>query len=207
MEEIRSTNLLKAKRLGYPINEDLPLLDATDYHKDLFDIGKRLLTLYAIVSCSYGFPKDRAKDWLRQEDLIDALSHRESVYLDTLSSPAQNIEKQWNVEAIWALAWAVGCHDVMDFGDSCADNFIQMLPDLKRAASTELFLAGLELRPNAELLEKCDLAFCLHWAIRDAEIRGSPVPGHLPAQAVVNRRRAFEWMLNEESWDDVNLDT
>lgn len=95
----------------------------------------------------------------------------------------------------------------MDFSDNCANNFVQILPDIRSAASTRTFQIGLKLRSETELLEKADLAYCLHWAIRDAELNGNPTPGSVPARVVVERRRALEWMLGEESWDDASLDT
>jgi len=82
-----------------------------------------------------------------------------------------------------------------------------MLPDIKNAAPSRAFQAGLKLRSAADLLQAADLAYCLHWAIRDAELNGNVAPGRVPPEVVVERRRALEWMMGDEYWDDVNLDT
>ena len=207
LEDIRNISLAEAKRLGYPTNRNLPTLDIPECPRDLSAIGRRLLALYAVVSCSYGFPKERAKHWLRQEGLLDALSSMESDYLNDISRSPQNTQGQWQVEGLWTLAWAAGRHDIMDFSSSCAENFVQMLPDIKNAASSRTFQNELKLRAETDLLKAADLAYCLHWAIRDAELNGNTAPGLVPPEVVIERRRALEWMLGDEYWDDVNLDT
>lgn len=99
-DKIKNVSLAEAKRLGYPINNSLPMLDIPDHPRDLSDIKRCLLALYAVVSCSYGFPKEKARSWLRQEGLIDAFSDFESDYLNNVSCSTQNIEGQWQVEAL-----------------------------------------------------------------------------------------------------------
>lgn len=207
MQKIREKSLKAARALGYPTNESLPLLDEVERIRSVSESGGRLLCLYAIVACSYGFPKEKAKKWLAKEGLEGFLSEDEEGYLNVRSNGSPDASKQWQVEALWALAWCVGCHSGLDFSDSCSDSFIQMLPDIAKDAATGPFLAGLQLRDNAEIVAKADLSYCLHWAVRDAEITGQKVPGKVPKNVIVERRRALEWMIGQDSWDDVAMDT
>ncbi len=207
MMSIRKTNLAKANRLGYPINPSLPLLDPVEKCRELSEITDRLFCLYAVVACSYGFSKERALSWLKREGVVDSLSGAENQYLHNKSDTGIDSRMQWKVEALWALAWCLECHPDLDFADSCSDSFIGLLPDIAKDASTKEFRQGLNLRDQAEILSKTDLAYCLHWAIREAELKGVKPPGRVPANVVVERRHALEWVIGQDSWDDVSLDT
>jgi len=41
----------------------------------------------------------------------------------------------------------------------------------------------------------------------EAELIGEWIPGNLKPYVVVERRRALDWLLSKEAWDDVSLDT
>lgn len=207
MRQIREENLKIARSLGYPINESLPVLDEVQQIRSLAEATERLLCLYAIVACSYGFPKEQATKWLTREGVVDYLAESEKEYLESNSSKSVNAEKQWLVESLWALAWCVGCHDNLDFSDSCSDNFVQMLPDIAKDAATISFRTRLHLRTESEIAEKTDLAYCLHWAVRNADIKGRKPPGAVPGRVIVERRRTLEWIISQDRWDKVTLDT
>lgn len=207
MLEMREQNLNVAKALGYPVNESLPVLDDPEEIRSLSDTTDRMLCLNAVVASSYGFSKNKAMKWLEREGAVNHLAESEKEYLQSESDEMANAQKQWQVEALWALAWCVGCHDQLDFADSCSDGFIQMLPDIAKDESTERFRETLNLRNVPEILQKADLAYCLHWAVRDAETRGHKAPGKVPGNVVAERRRALDWVIAEDQWDDLTLDT
>ena len=207
VQKIRENSLKAARALGYPTNENLPLLDEVEQVRNVSESADRLLCLYAIVACSYGFPKEKAKKWLAREGLDGFLSKSEEAYLKVSSKGGGDPLKQWQVESLWALAWCVRYHSSLDFSDSCSDGFIQMLPDIAKDAATGSFRAGLQLRDKAEIVAKADLAYCLHWAVHEAEVTGQKAPGKVPGNVVVERRRALEWMIGQDPWDEVSLDT
>jgi hypothetical protein len=206
-KNVRDQSLTEARRLNYPVNLNLPVLDEPLGLRNVADAGRRLLALYAVVSTSYGFSKEKALEWLHQEGLADSLMADEETYLTTVTTEAQNNAMQWQVEALWALAWAVGCHDSLDFSDSCSDAFVSMLPDLKAGASSETFLKGLVLREKDEVLEKSDLAYCLHWGAREASLSAKQIAGAVPESVIRERRRALEWLIGDDDWYEVALDT
>jgi hypothetical protein len=207
MQEIRELNLVEARRLGYPENINLPVFDETGKTRTQSEITDRLLCLYACVACSYGFPKERASKWLDREGLIDSLADSERQFFKSEIDSRQKATVQWQIEALWALAWCVKCHESLDFGDSCADDFIQLLPDIAKDDSTESFRTGRTRRAIEDIIAKADLSYCLHWAVRDAEIKGQPIPGKVPGNVVIERRKALEWVVGDVAWDDVSLDT
>lgn len=207
MQEIRELNLTEVRRLGYPENVNLPVLDEAGETRTPSEITDRLLCLYARVACSYGFSKEKALKWLDREGLIDSLADSERQFFKSEMDPRQKASAQWQIEALWALAWCVKCHESLNFGDSCADDFIQLLPDIVKDDSTKSFRSGRTQRAREDIIAKADLSYCLHWAVRDAEIKGQPIPGKVPGNVVIERRRALEWVIGDVAWDNVELDT
>lgn len=207
MQEIRDLNLAEVRRLGYPENTNLPVLDETGETRTVSEITDRLLCLYARVACSYGFSKEKALKWLDRENLLDSLVDSERLFFKSEMDTRQKASAQWEIEALWALAWCVKCHESLDFGDSCADDFIKLLPDIAKNDSTKSFRSGRTLCAKEDIIAKADLSYCLHWAVRDAEIKGQSIPGKVPSNVVIERRRALEWVVGDVAWDDVELDT
>ncbi|WP_447928958.1 DUF4272 domain-containing protein [Vreelandella sp. EE27] len=206
LREIRQSSEKAAENLGYPINSNLPLLDPIANLRSKNEIVKRTLCLYACVACSYGFSREKAKKWLKKEGLYDGLSHSEFRYLDDPFDQRASFF-QWQVEALWATTWVTNHHNKLDFSDSCSDDFIALFPDLNTGTPSTYFKDLARVRGAEEIVAALDLVYCLHWAIRDAELRGIPAPGKVPPLVVRERRRALEWIISNEGWDDIALDT
>jgi hypothetical protein len=111
------------------------------------------------------------------------------------------------IEGMWALVWAMGMVNNMNFGQECDDHFVLMLPNLKQSQSSAAFRAQADPRSLQHVISALDLAYCLHWGIREAELVGQQLPRNLKPVIVVERRRAFEWLLSKDEWDEVQLDT
>ena len=85
---------------------------------------------------------------------------------------------------------------------------MRVLPDLKAdEPTTRLRVRAGSLRSAEEILSALDISYCLHWAIRDAALTCSPAPAKLTGYVIVERRRALEWLVSEEGWDELTLDT
>lgn len=206
LREIRQSSEQTAEALGYPINPNLPLLDSIERLRLKDELVNRTLCLYACVACSYGFQKDKAVEWLKQEGVYDYLANSEVRYLREKSDKNTPLF-QWQVESLWAMTWIASYHDKLDFSDSCPDDFIALFPDLKEGAPAIEFKEAAVTRKVEEVVAALDLAYCLHWAVRDAELNGRPVPGKVPPLVIRERRRALEWVISSEDWDDIVLDT
>lgn len=208
-KKIRRKSLSIAKRLGYSVNKKLPLLDPYDHHcRRLGEVTDRLLSLHVVVACSYGFSKKQAAALLRDHGLLESMTPGEATFLDADSDDHQRLQFQWQVESLWALAWCLRVHENLDFAQPCGANFVSLLPNLKHAdTNIKAFRDTLSLRSPEEILKCADLAYCLHWSERDAQLHGRPVPGRVQAGVVVERRRSLEWVISNQPWDEVSLDT
>jgi hypothetical protein len=161
LQEIRKTSLETAAKLGYETNHNLPLLEFYTC-RNASEIIDRLLGMHCLAACAYGFDRERAWEWLSREVGGSVLTKEETTFLKLGSGNKQLYMTQ--IEGMWALAWAVGVVDILDFGHSCSLRFATMLPDLKKDESGAGIRSKARVRSLAELASACDLAYCLHWA-------------------------------------------
>ena len=204
-EAIRIKSLSVAKNLGYELPSDLPLLDSTVRLRPPKEIEDRALVLAGVVASSYGFPRDRVTSWLDQEGLWSAVSLAEADFLRHGSGSAEQFRMQ--VEAVCAFAWALGYLPSLDFDRPSPAHLVAVFPDFKVAEPAARFRDRANPRPQDEVAFSCDLAYCLHWSVRQAALDGKATPGKVPQHVVIERRRALEWMLSADEWEDVSLDT
>jgi Domain of unknown function (DUF4272) len=204
-ELIRQKSLTMAKRLIYPVSETLPLLDPPDREKSVNEVVNRSLCIEVALACSVGCARNKAGAWILQEGLSEILSESESKFIcDSFGYPPKFWDK---AEALWAFVWSLGIIESLDYTKACSNDLVRMLPELKDQESSVAFRAKVNLRPMAEIIEALDLAYCLHWSVRDAEIRGQKNPGKVKPHVIVERRRALEWIVGSDDWDNVQLDT
>lgn len=202
---IREQSIETAKQLGVNVSPTLPLLEAGLKMRCTDEAISRLLAMNAVAATAYGFDKNSAINWLNQEALTNSLSKQEKRFVFEAIGQPDHFKMQ--VESMWALAWAMGITGELNFASDCDNRFVTMLPNLKQSESSADFRKKARPRVLEQVVAACDLAYCLHWAIRQAELSGKRPPANLKPYIVVERRRALEWLLNEDAWDEVSLDT
>lgn len=205
LKQIRGESIQTAKRFGVEILPTLPLLDADLEMRSADKVVSRILAMNAVAAIAYGFDKAKAIAWLEQEALKGSLSEQEQRFVFEGMCEADRFKLQ--VEGMWALAWAMGIVNDLNFAQDCDNRFATMLPNLKQSQSSADFRRKANPRELEQVIAACDLAYCLHWAIRQAEISGKQLPAILKPYVVVERRRALEWLLGKEAWDEIPLDT
>lgn len=208
MSKLRRATQRQVESLGYRFNPNLPELTPAQIRRPCNDVVSRILSLYVCVACSYGFSKDLAMKWLIKEHLIDHLSNSEQHYLRETDEVSRAVF-QLQVEALWALTWAAGYHETCDFSCACSDEFVRMFPNLKAHASSDEFSRRCNMRSSNEILQMLDLSYCLHWAIRDEELSQQQTrqQRRVSTHVITERRHALEWLMSDDNWDDVQLDT
>jgi hypothetical protein len=198
-------SLLAASRLGYFVNSNLPLLDDIDFIKPVEDVVGRLLCLHALAASSYGFDRTKARLWLTNENLWDSLVNDEREFINGRQGDSHRFKVQ--VEGMWAIAWALQVVPGPVFDHQCDSNFVLLFPNLKSLEGSQSFRSKLLLRRRSDIIAACDLAYCLHWAVRQSSLICSNSSGQLPDFVIIERRRALEWMLSGKTWNEISLDT
>ena len=110
------------------------------------------------------------------------------------------------IEGMWALCWCLGIVPELDFSKPCSNDFVKLLPDLKRNEPGDEFRKKAVLRDPREVVAQCDLAYCLHWGVIHAELSGKRQRA-IKSYMIIERRRALEWMVSDDPWDELSLDT
>lgn len=205
VKQIREQSIYTAKQLGVEVLPTLPLLDAGLEMRSADEAVSRILAMNALAAIAYGFDKEKVIAWLNQEALTDLLSVQEKNFIFEGIGQPDRFKVQ--VESMWALAWAIRISNELNFAKDCDNRFVTMLPNLKQSQSSANFRKKANLRPLEQVVAACDLAYCLHWAIRQAELSGKQLPANLKHYVVVERRRALEWLLSKDVWDEISLDT
>jgi hypothetical protein len=205
MNEIRKESIERAKRAGLSVLPTLPLRDPDLYPRSQEDILGRLLCLTAVAASSYGFDKSKAYDWLRQEHADSLLTHAERDFLT--ENTGELLTFQVQVEGMWVLAWALNLVPQLDFWKECDNDFVTILPNLKTMESSSRLRANSRLRRREDILRACDLAYCLHWVFRQGEITRTETRLELKTYVILERRRALEWIVADDLWDEITLDT
>ena len=203
-EDIRDSSRSVLAAHGLSVPASLPTLDIVNLRPS-GDILDRLFCLNAVAAASYGFEAAKALSWLHQEQLDEKLTLPERSFLEEGQGDRDAFKVQ--VEGLWALAWAVNIVPEINFWRDCSSSFVNLLPNLKTGESAARTKSQAALRASDQIIAACDLSYCLHWIIRDALIKDDPFPPDLKPYVVIERRRALEWMLSEDAWHMVSLDT
>jgi hypothetical protein len=194
LKSIREGSIAAVRKLKFPINESLPLLDPIKSVKTVDEVVDRLLCLNACAAYAVGFDRDEAHSWLKSEGLFDKLTGLELEFFTT--NPHAEMIFEDRIEAMWSLAWIIGIVPKLDFTKDCSDNFVEMMPNLVTQESGQALREKARLRSTEEVAAACDLAYCLHWGIRHAAITGQKRPGRVDESVIEERRRALDWFLS-----------
>jgi hypothetical protein len=205
LDLIRKQSFKTASSLGFTVNKTLPLLDDVQTMRTTDEAIERLLCMHATAACAYGFDREKAKVWLERESIFGKLTTVERQFIDVGAGVPDQFKIQ--IEGMWALAWSLGVVPCLDFGKNCDNRFVMVLPNLKVGEKSDALRSKVTSHAIDEIVAACDLAYCLHWAIRQARLDGSKPPGKVEPYVIKERRRALEWLLCSEPWDKVSLDT
>lgn len=204
-EQIRVQSLQTAVAWGYPANPSLPLFDRSAVVRSCDEIVDRMLEMLCLAACAFGLDGQRARAWLDRECKIDTLALEERQFLLIQQGDARRLAQQ--IEGLWALAWSVGGVSDFCFDRPCAADFVVRLPNVDEGESSSTFRGAARLRPDSEIVAAADLAYCLHWAIRELHLHNAKPPGAIAEYVIVERRHALEWLLSNDAWTDIHLDT
>lgn len=202
--EIRENTLRVVKDVFAFAPDHLPLLD--DFAlRPVQVIADRILCLHVAAAVSYGLNREKARAWILEEGLAKSLAATERSFV--FSGSGQVGVFRARIEGIWALAWLLSIVPDIDFSQECDVGLALELPDLKSGESSAAFRQRARLRSKREVAAECDLAYCLHWALRQTLLNRKRLPAAVAPDVVEERRRALEWAIADGSYDDISLDT
>ena len=199
------------KQKGVPVLEGLPFVD--DYTNAKFrnekEVAKKAVVLYGLIYVAHGEKTSKEMiEYFKKYDLWSSVSPDERLYLEKQNkTPEDNNPVSWRIENLNVLLWALGNFEKLSFPTAICDfSNYKNLPDLE-IDPTE-WIANSKLRNTEEILNETDLIYRIHWATRDADLNGKPMPAGLDDDIIMERHFALNWLtMYTANWDDVTTDT
>ncbi|MEM6785091.1 MAG: DUF4272 domain-containing protein [Bacteroidota bacterium] len=222
---MRSRSVSFAQAHGLDVPDEVPLLASPAQLRAFDEVVDRAVVVSVVLTCAYGFPKARALRWLERTHLLGSVLDLEMQFLSNTYTDKALFYDQ--VEALWALAWALSLVDDFRWDAHCSKSLATHFPELNDAGRRAAFAAKCTPQPAAALIEEADRAEVLHAAM-DAQpapesARGKtvelytyvqpptvevnpaappkPLGGVLPF-ALAERRRALRWLATNRPWYD-----
>ncbi|CAN7326016.1 DUF4272 domain-containing protein [Variovorax paradoxus] len=209
-EAIRHENEALIRAHGGEICDWLPSPDLDVRPRTAEATARRALVLNAMLQIAFGAPVSVIKQWIVDNGLDGELAPSERAILEKSGESLTEQDQTnlyWYIEALWALAWAMGKVAELPFDRSVGSELASLLPNLQKNEDGSDFLKQATLRPRPELFRMLDLYYRVHWWTRTARLHGEQ-SGGVSLDIVMERRKSLEWLLNDVGdWDDVELST
>ncbi len=123
---------------------------------------------------------------------------------------SEKISYSWQYENLHVMEWALGLIEgPLDFPDHFCD-VAEAARILTSFHSMREILDAAKPRSPKELLDACDMIFCLDWACTDTRMRDLPTPAGMDGGVVFERHKALNWLVGvgeKADWDHVPVDT
>lgn len=195
---------------GVPVNRYLPAIEGESEAKrrSAQEVADRAMTLLIVAARAEGLEIERVREVIAEYRLEAALTPDERAFLAKPAVEEKDaIAFTWRYEAAGALLWALGYVEKLGKPEEPLDP--ALLTSILVERSREELLAGAKLRPLPQILDEADLIYRYHWAARDAQVNGKPVPPGLNYDAIMERHYALNWLIGymDQAWDEVTTDT
>jgi hypothetical protein len=222
---IRESNLSYLSGLGFKVAAGLPLGPRGDGTglRPLDEIARRLWALNClfdyVAAPTKKVPTMKICKCMLRSDLRSFLTSDELAVLDGWRSKSQRRHADtigWRLENMLPLAWIFGFAiepdvdgDMLE-GEPVNDLVEGFLGSLEQTLVE--WMADKSTRAEAVIIEREDLFYCAHNAVRSAQMGEQTVPaGFDPAVCggvIHERRHALTWAISPGvAWDDTDLST
>jgi len=219
MTDVRLENVAICLNAGFVPSRSLP----TQLERQLrpkIEIAKRLNAIKAMVLWLMIPAKDLAdKDILHfvesNELYLFMTEDEKQIFHSSREDEALRNAIGWKFENAWPLAWYFGYVPPDISGQMMTGEQMQEIVFKYKCPLTEKiedWLGTKEVVPEEELRKHEDLFYCLHNAVRSAQMGGQTVPPGFDPRAnggvIHERRHALTWMLSKGmGWDETDLST
>lgn len=219
MTDLRLKNITICLNAGFRPASSLP----TEFERQIrptIEIAQRLNAIKALVLWLM-VPEEHLEsetilNFIDKNELTDFMDEEEKEILN-LSRDDQQARNQigWKFENAWSLAWYFGYKEPEISGQMMSGEEMQeILQDFCCPLDEKIedWIKDKQTISEDQLREKEDLFYCLHNAVRSAQMGGKTVPiGFDPmgnGGVIHERRHSLTWMLSKGiNWDDTDLST
>lgn len=219
MTDLRLKNISICLDAGFKPASSLP----TEFERQIrptIEIAQRLNAIKALILWLMvpedNLESDKILNFIGKNGLKDFMDEEEKEILNVSrdDEPARN-SIGWKFENAWSLAWYFGYKAPEITGQMMSGEQIQeILKDFScpLEENIEDWVKDKSTLSEEKLIQKEDLFYCLHNAVRSAQLGRETVPnGFDPignGGVIHERRHSLTWMLSKGiSWEETDLST
>jgi len=169
------------------------------------EVTDRVLCLYALIGLSMdNVNRVALKDWLIDEGVYGSLEigEKQLFEIPRREYPRnKKMELSWLRESMFLLIWAGDyVKEELSLPREQVDieKYLKFIPP---EVPSIKFEKEFEYRSIEEIHFQVDLNYCLHSIIREDKIK------EIDNSVLLERRRALEWLVSNDNWCEVSLDT
>ncbi len=210
-QERKENTEVYLKGLDIPFNIGLPPIEeeVDAVIRTAADIAMRIFILVYLGIYSEDGDRNEIIEFLKTEELWDSVSEYEKkLFLKKKLTDKDQINISWRSEGIYFMLWAINKIDDLGLPIEQCDigEMLDLLPN--SFDSTKDFTQNATVRATQEILDKSDLVYRLHWAIREAESNDEDIPADLDSSIMQEWHYAINWITcYDENWDEILTDT
>ena len=212
--KMRSINILQAQQIPY-IDELPPIKSSYEITgKTIDEIAKRAIVLCICCNFASDIISNKKKRYVKESkkffnklletfNVKDVMTKDEKLLFEKMDKDLA-IQISWQFESYVILLWTLGLIDEVTFPDTLVE------PDSVTAVvsacdSYREFLEKCKIRSGDEVLDLADLTYRYNWYCVESKINDEePI---MNAEVVMERHRALNWLLSDEKWDKVEINT
>jgi hypothetical protein len=203
----------KLRALGVPVNEHLPIIESVEEVelRSPEEVLQRLIALWSVVDKAFLGGESHSTDYIVKNNFLPWLSKVEREFLLNEHPDKRScIHFSWQLEALFFVAWCAGLLECSEVPTE--ESSVRPILDLFPVGSEQpdRLRAVIQLRGKSETLDRADLLYRLHWAVRNGKLTGSGELDGIDGGVVQEWHRAVNWMIrydSEDDWDQVGTDT
>ncbi|WP_109850991.1 DUF4272 domain-containing protein [Aquimarina sp. AU58] len=219
MTDLRLENISICLDSGFKPASSLP----TEFDRELrpsIEIAQRLNAIKALVLWLMvpqdNLESDKILTFIDKNNLKDFMDEEEKEILNISRDDEQARNSiGWKFENAWSLAWFFGYKEPDITGQMMSGDQMQdILKDFSCPIdeSVEDWIKDKETLSEEKLMQKEDLFYCLHNAVRSAQLGSETVPNGFDPMGnggvIHERRHSLTWMLSKGiSWEETDLST
>ena len=190
--KLRSETILQTE--GAPFLATLPVIEtaAEALKRSKEEVALRTLCLLVVAAKGEGVEGEVLERLLKSYELRPHLTPKELAFvLDPSPSQRNRDQFTWRYEAASTLLWALGF--VAQLGKPVRPCDVEFAVSTMTGTTTSRFIQDSELRSIADILDQADLIYRYHWAVRNARLKGQPMPADLHPRR--DRRKTLRFEL------------
>lgn len=219
MTDLRLENISICLDAGFKPASSLP----TEFERELrpsIEIAQRLNAIKALILWvmvpEENLENDEILTFVDKNNLKDFMNEDEENILSLLRTDEQARNAiGWKFENAWSLAWYFGYSEPEITGEMMSGEQMQeILKDFSCPLnkSVEEWIKNKTTLSQEKITQKEDLFYCLHNAVRSAQMGGKTVPNGFDPMGnggvIHERRHSLTWMLSKGvSWEETDLST